>query len=581
MWRTHSCVPRRDSSRRPQSVYTPRRAAQTLLQHALPGKHFLRYNQPHMASSDLLPREDLIALLETAGQLATEADQARFGGRHPGARLLKMTASPDGSVLLFDNDRGGLFFAAARGVTGPSLLENWGEYSSQRVPIGGSKAGLVYSTGQTILEQRLDDDADHFKGVDEQTRRASQSMVCAPLEVGGTRIGAIQILNKATPYSDRDLALLEQFAVQAAAAIKNARRLRELAAHMGLYARDAGGDLLGLLNQPAHREEITIMFADMRGFTQVCSSQEDPAHTQAIVDDLLTMLAEQVLTHGGVVNKFLGDAVLALFRKENGPRQAVRCAFGMLERFESLRQRWRGSSNQVLNYLDLGIGIATDRVALGAFGSASIRDFTAIGTAVNRAAAFEHDARDGRRVLVDHRTWDAVKEMVADCAEPVRFELRKPDQALGVVYWQYHLKRLKPDLVVRVFISHSHLDRVYVEREVTHNLKQYGIETWYSNTDLIPGENYIETIQAGLLRSDWFVVVVSARSVASDWVRAEVRTAFKDSRLKGRIIPVVIDDTSPALIHQDLAPIAPVFAAKGEGAGKAIYEALRERTGKL
>ncbi|HEY1497910.1 MAG TPA: TIR domain-containing protein [Candidatus Solibacter sp.] len=533
-----------------------------------------------MATSDLLPREDLLALLETAGQLATEADQARLADAILD-RVCQMTGSPDGSVLLFDNERGGLFFAAAKGEKGPSLLENWGEYSSQRVPVSGSKAGLVYSTGETIIEQRLDDDTDHFKGVDEQTRRTSQSMVCAPLETGGSRIGAIQILNKPESYSDRDLALLKQFAVQAAAAIKNARRLRELAAHMGLYTRELGGDLLGLLSQTARREDTTVMFADMRGFTQVCQSQEDPAHTQAIVNDLLTMLAEQVLTHGGVVNKFLGDAVLAFFRKENGPKQAVRCAFGMLERFESLRQRWGESSNQDLEYLDLGIGIATDRVALGAFGSASVRDFTAIGTAVNRAAAFEHAARDGRRVLVDRRTWDAAREIIADHAEPERFELRKPGQGTGVVYWQYHLKRLKPDLVVRIFISHSHLDRVYVEREVTHNLKQFGIETWYSNTDLIPGENYIDTIQAGLLRSDWFVVVVSARSVASDWVRAEVRTAFQDSRLKDRIIPVVIDDTSPGLIHQDLAKLHAVFAKNGDGAGQAIYEALRARTHQL
>ncbi|MCU1234563.1 MAG: adenylate/guanylate cyclase [Candidatus Solibacter sp.] len=533
-----------------------------------------------MASSDLLPREDLVALLETAGQLATEADQARLADAIL-TRACQMTNSPDGSVLLFDPDRGGLFFAAAKGEKGPSLLENWGEYSSQRVPVAGSKAGLVYTTGVTILEQRLDDDTDHFKGVDEQTSRTSQSMICAALEVGGTRIGAIQILNKPGPYTDRDLALLEQFAVQAAAAIKNSRRLRELAAHMGLYARDLGGDLLGLLTEPARREDISVMFADMRGFTQLCQSQEDPAHTQAIVNDLLTMLAEQVLTHGGVVNKFLGDAVLAFFRTVNGPKQAVRCAFGMLERFESLRQRWGKSSNQDLDYLDLGIGIATDRVALGAFGSASVRDFTAIGTAVNRASAFEHAARNGHRVLVDRRTWDGARELIADHDEPERFELRKPDQGVGIVYWKYHLKRLKPDLVVRVFISHSHLDRVYVEREVTHNLKQYGIETWYSNTDLIPGENYIETIQAGLLRSDWFVVIVSARSVASDWVRAEVRTAFSDARLKDRIIPIVIDDTSPALLHNELATVHPVFADKGDGAGKAIYEALRARTAQL
>src|SRR3954471_21486290 len=129
-----------------------------------------------MASSDILPREDLVALLETAGQLATEADQARLADAIL-ARVCQMTESPDGSVLLFDTDRGGLFFAAAKGVKAPSLLENWGEYSSQRVPVAGSKAGHVYTTGETILEQRLDDDSDHFKGVDEQTSRTSQSMI--------------------------------------------------------------------------------------------------------------------------------------------------------------------------------------------------------------------------------------------------------------------------------------------------------------------------------------------------------------------------------------------------------------------
>ena len=529
-----------------------------------------------MASSDL-PREDLLLLLETAGQLATESDQARLADTILG-RACTMTGSPDGSVLLFDQDRGGLFFAAAKGEKGPSLLENWGEYSSQRVPVVGSKAGQVFTTGVTIVEQRLDDDADHFKGVDEQTRRTSQSMICAPLEVGGTRIGAIQILNKAQAYTDRDLALLEQFAVQAAAAIKNARRLRELAAHMGLYAKDLGGDLLGLLSEPARREEATIMFADMRGFTQVCQSQEDPAHTQAIVDDLLTMLAEQVLTHNGVVNKFLGDAVLAFFRGADAPKRAVRCAFGMLERFESLRQRWAESNNQDLEYLNLGIGIATDRVALGAFGNASVRDFTAIGTAVNRASAFEHAARDGKRVLVDRRTFYAVQSMIADAGDPERFELRKPGQGVGVFYWQYHLKRLIPDLVVRVFISHSHHDRLYVEHEVTQNLKKYGIETWYSNTDLIPGQDYIDKIKAGLLRSDWFVVVVSARSVGSEWVGAEVQTAMADARLKDRIIPVVIDETSPAQIHHDLGKLHAVFAKNGEGAGEMIYQALRALT---
>ncbi len=541
----------------------------------------MKYGLPfteQMDSVELLSREDLLALIETGTRLGSEVDQNRLAQTIL-ERACAMTDSRDGSVMLYDPERGGLFFVSAAGEQSASLLDRWGEYSSQRVPLKGSKAGHVFTTGETIVDQSLEQDSEHFKGVDEQTRETSQSMICAALESGGKRIGVIQILNrKSGQYSERDRALLEQFAVQAAAAIGNAQTIRDLAAHMGLYARDSTGELLELLNRPARREEITLLFADMRGFTQLCQSQEDPARTQEIVNDLLTMLAEEVLARRGIVNKFIGDAVFAFFRDQNGPERAVRCAFGMLERFESLRERWHRSSNQDLGYLDLGVGIATDRVAIGAFGNATVRDFTAIGTAVNLAAAFEREARRGRRVLIDQHTWSAVKEIVADSDEPVRYRLRKPGQGVGVWYWQYHLKRLKPDLVVRLFISHSHLDRVFIERELTQPLKKYGIDTWYSNADIIPGDNYIRAIEAGLLRSDWVVVIVSAHSAASDWVRAEIRTALGDSRLKHRIIPVALDDTNPALLGSDLSAVQAVDARAGGNLAEGIFKLLKART---
>jgi len=532
-----------------------------------------------MSALELLSRDDLLAVLETGTQLATQLDQGRLALAIL-EKACAMTDSPDGSVLLYDPERGGLFFAAATGEKAPSLLDRWGEHSSQRVPVQGSKAGDVYATGKTIVEQSLTDDSAHFKGVDEQTQKSTASMVCAPLEVSGNRIGAIQILNRRNgPYTPRDAALLESFAVQAAAAIRNARRIRELAAHMGLYARDVDENLLQMLVKPARREDMTLLFADMRGFTQLCQSQEDPAQTQQMVDDLLTMLAEQVLTRGGIVNKFLGDAVFAFFRGDTGPQQSVRCAFAMLERFESLRELWGKVSNQDLGYLDLGVGIATDRVAVGAFGSAIIRDFTAIGTAVNRAAAFEAAARNGRRVLVDKRTWNAIEDIVADSDEPERFILRKPGQEVGINYWQYHVKRLKPDLAVRVFVSHNHLDRVFVEQRITGPLRKYGIETWYSNADIIPGQNYIHAIEAGLLKSDWVVVVVSSHSAASEWVRAEANSALDDPRLKGHVIPVLIDDTQPKLISDRLRDIQTVEGRATANLAECIYQVLRQHVG--
>jgi adenylate cyclase len=530
-----------------------------------------------MESAELLSTQDLLGLLDCARQFATETNYDRLV-RTILDRACAMTGSPDGSILLFDPERGGLFFAAAIGDKGLDLLAKWGESSNQRVPLEGSKAGRAFTTGEAIVEQRLHDDGQHFKGVDEQTKSTSRSMLCIPLRVEGRSIGVIQILNKTDGhYGPRDKALLEHFAVQAGAAMRTLRLLRELVAHMGLYSREENSDLIDRLNAPAKLERMTLLFADMRGFTQLCQSQGSPARTQTVVNDLLTMFADQVLVRGGIVNKFLGDAVFAFFRGDKGPVQAVQCAFGMLERFERLRSRWDECINQDLAFLDLGIGITTDEVTVGTIGSARVRDFTAIGNAVNLASAFQHEARGGRRVLVDQSTWSAVRDIVADFEGPKAYELRKPDQTVGVAYRQYHLKRLRPELPVRVFISHNQKDRVFVERQLTEPLAKRGIDTWYSNADITPGENYVQAIEAGLLKSDWVIVVISRNSAASDWVRAEVRTALQDQRLRGRILPLMIDETKPLALGDDLAQVQALDARNLSDLAEGLFRLFTAR----
>ena len=526
-----------------------------------------------MEATEPLSTQDLLSLLECARQFATEINHDRLV-RTILDRACDMTDSPDGAVLLYDAERGGLFFAAAIGDKGPELLAKWGESSNQRVPVEGSKAGKAFTSGEAVVEQRLHDDDQHFKGVDEQTKKTSQSMVCIPLRVEGRSIGVIQILNKRSgDYTARDRILLEHFSVQAGAAMRTLRLVRELIAHMGLYSREENIDF-DRLNVPAKLERMTLLFADMRGFTQLCQSQGNPANTQAIVNDLLTMFADQLLVRDGIVNKFLGDAVFGFFRGDRAPVRAVQCAFGMLERFEVLRRRWDESSNQDLTFLDLGIGITTDEVTLGTIGSARVRDFTAIGNAVNLACAFQREARGGRRVLVDQATWSAVRDIIADSDGPATYELRKTGQTVGVVYRQYHLKRLKPEIPVRVFISHNHKDRIFVEQKITGPLAKRGIETWYSNSDIIPGENYIQAIEAGLLKSDWVIVIVSQHSAASDWVRAEVRTALKEPRLNGRILPVTTDEAKPSSLGNEIAQLHGLDARDPVDLGEKLFRLL-------
>lgn len=524
--------------------------------------------------------------MSTAGELSTEIDQQKLIDSILN-KACEMTGSPDGAVLLYDPERRGLFFASAVGAKAAELLSKWGEPSSQRVPLESSKAGLAFTSGEITHGSDARRDSSHYKGVDEQTGSVSISIVSVPLLSAGKPIGVLQVLNKVgsdgrpAGYDEHDCELLEHLGRLAATAIHKLRLLLTLTAQRGLYSRELSQDLLDHLDEPAKREHMTVLFADLRGFTQLCQSQADPEMTQAIMNDLLTMFADTVLIRGGIVNKFVGDAVFALFRGEKGAKKAARCAFDMLDRFDSLRRRWDGICNEDLAFLDLGIGIATGPVAVGTFGSSLVRDFTAIGTAVNLAAAFEAAARNGRRVLVDNATWVAIQDIVEEGDGPSPFQLGKPGQAVFVNYRHFHLKSLKPDRPVRVFVSHNHRDRDFVERAITEPLARYRIETWYSNADIIPGQKYIQEIESGLLKCDWFFVLVTEHSSASDWVRAEVQTAMRDPRFEHRIVPLTIDATQPIQISNELSQLQALHLKNVAESGDLLYQFLTAREGQL
>ncbi len=125
--------------------------------------------------------------------------------------------------------------------------------------------------------------------------------------------------------------------------------------------------------------EVLVLFADIRGFTRFCEDRE----AQVLVRELNQMLAVQadvVISAGGDVDKFIGDAVMAVFLDDTDtPEQVYGCAKRMIERMhaEVAAQGWP---------LALGIGIHRGRAIVGSIGSETRRDFTAIGHTVNLAA---------------------------------------------------------------------------------------------------------------------------------------------------------------------------------------------------
>lgn len=506
---------------------------------------------------NLLTIDDFQALVNTGRKLSRELALEQLL-QNILQSASDLTDSSDTSVILRNDFETSLYFAAATGEEAEWVLSNFGIHSKKQIPIEGSNAGAVYLSGKSLVENVT---KEHYSGVDDTTNTVTKSMVCVPLRVGDETLGVMQVLNKKEGiYTQRDRVILEHLADQASVAIRNAKLLSSLLAHSGLYGSTLRTgelfDRVNLLNQPAKTETLTVLFADMRGFTQLFQALYKPVLVQQRLSEFITLLSQLVIENDGVVNKFLGDGVMALFQDEESSVRAVKCAFSMVEQFSKMKQQWNDEGNQQLDFLDLGVGIATDEVILGGVGSGDFRDYTAIGTAVNLAAAFVSDARDGRRILCDQLTYHNVTDIVSKTEAPKDFLLQAPGQTTGITYKCYHLKSLKKNQPVRVFISHSHEDRQYVE-QLIDSLKGQGVKPWYSVTDIPKGTLWSAEINKAVSQCNWMVVVVSKNSDNTDgnarWVSREVDLAMTAEHLENRIIPIIIDETDPRKVNQYLA----------------------------
>ena len=305
-----------------------------------------------------------------------------------------------------------------------------------------------------------------FAAEEGYTERRDPAFVAA-VELGGVRtllvvpmlkenelLGMFSLYRQEVrPFTDKQIALVTNFAAQAVIAIENARLLTELRERTEQV--EAQSQELVKLNQQleqrvadqvgeiermsrlrrflppqvadlivasgtekqleSHRREITALFCDLRGFTGF-SEASAPEDVMTLLRDYHAAIGEIIIKYSGTLERYAGDGVMVVFNDpvpvDNPALRAVQMALETREAMGALTEKWRELGHDV----GFGIGIAHGYATLGTIGFEGRFDYAAIGTVSNVASRLCDEAKPGQ-ILISPRVFMAVKDAVT--VEPV------------------------------------------------------------------------------------------------------------------------------------------------------------------
>jgi class 3 adenylate cyclase/tetratricopeptide (TPR) repeat protein len=191
------------------------------------------------------------------------------------------------------------------------------------------------------------------------------------------------------------------------------------------------------------RRHATVLFADLSGFTAV-SSRLDPEDLKDAINECFKAMELVIVNHGGTVDKYIGDCVMALFGAptalENAAQHAINAAI-------AIRASVDGLHSDRFSHVPLRvhIGINTGLVAAGNVGGVKRQDYTVMGETVNLASRLQAAARDGQ-ILVGDSTYRAASREFA--FRPLRLDVKgyvRPVTAFEVLATEEHRYRMRPD----------------------------------------------------------------------------------------------------------------------------------------
>ncbi|MBL7996813.1 FHA domain-containing protein [bacterium] len=332
---------------------------------------------------------------------------------------LKVMKADCGFIMLY-NDRNELIPKISRKIESDEISTSSPTFST-------TISKRVAETAESILTSDAQND-DRFQSGASIISHHIRSVICSPLKNKDQKvIGVIYVGSNvmSNVFSKSDVDLLEAFSNHAAIAIENARlyedkrRKEHLKAALERYvskqiaekiiSNDASGDIRF---QPEKRE-VTLVFSDVRGFTTLAESMS-PEEMVEILNRYFTKMIDIIFKYGGTLDKFIGDAIMAMFgAPATTGDDAGNAVMAALEMQESLIAFNEEQIKLGKPPLKVGIGINSGIVVVGNIGSDQRMEYTAIGDSVNLASRLEGANKEyGTHIMVSEWTQEKVQDKV-------------------------------------------------------------------------------------------------------------------------------------------------------------------------
>lgn len=360
----------------------------------------------------------------------------------PADRVIALLA--DGIVTEQNADDAKLFPIATR------ARDEKLEAHARKMTIGRTITRKVMKDRVALLSQDAAAD-EQFAGVDSIVSQGVRSTICAPLFTEAGVHGALYAdrLDPFSAFKPDDLELISAVAAQTAIAVENVRAHERLAKEevaRANYSRFLPEYVVKqMLENPNSfklggvTQTVTVLFADIRGFTRI-SEHAVPEQIVQLLNRYFSAMTDIIFAHGGTLDKYLGDGLMALFGAPTvtpkDAANAISAAVAMQRRMLSINDELRAEGYPEIG---IGIGLHTGEAIVGYIGSERRSEYTAIGDTVNTASRLESNTKSGQIFISEVAANAAQTRYQLVPHDPISVKNREQPVPLFEVDWQHSI----------------------------------------------------------------------------------------------------------------------------------------------